>query len=399
MMQRTDVAVVGAGPIGVELAVALRRAGIDYLHFDARQVGQTISWFAPQTRFFSSNERIAIAGIPLQTPDQGKATREQYLAYLRGIVMEFDLAIRTYEPVVDIRRRDGGFVLTTRPQTGQRECWAKRIVLATGGTDRPRRLNVPGEDLPHVSHYFHDPHTYFRKRLLIVGGKNSAVEAALRCHQAGAHVSLSYRRSALPEKSIKYWLMPEIRSLIDSGKMPAYFNTVVSQITPGQVRLEVCGEGSGFVADEGSGFRVQDSGNGGRVGSASADANPSSSERHMDSNAPAFSSSPNPEPRTLNPLSLDADFVLLLVGYEQDPTLLRLAGIELDGVCNVPTYDAATMETNVPGIYVAGTAIGGTQERYTVFIENCHVHVERILAALTGSATPAAPEPIALPES
>src|SRR3954463_11346689 len=120
-MQSTDVAVIGAGPIGLELAVALKRAGIDYLQFDAKQIGYTISWFPPQTRFFSSNERIAIAGVPLQTPDQGKCTREQYLAYLRGIVQEFGLKVNTYEPVVGIERlagngdRDGGFRLTTRP--------------------------------------------------------------------------------------------------------------------------------------------------------------------------------------------------------------------------------------------------------------------------------------------
>src|SRR5438105_15423657 len=113
--EKADVAVVGAGPIGIELAVALKRAGIDYLHFDAKQIGYTISWFPPQTRFFSSNERIAIAGVPLQTTDQGKCTREQYLAYLRSVVQEFDLEVRTYEPVVGIERdpSDGGFVLTT----------------------------------------------------------------------------------------------------------------------------------------------------------------------------------------------------------------------------------------------------------------------------------------------
>src|SRR4051812_34177769 len=210
LIESTDVAVIGAGPIGLELAVALKRAGVDYLHFDAKQIGYTISWFAPQTRFFSSNERIAIAGVPLQTWDQGKATREEYLAYLRRIVQQFDLQIRTYEPVIHIARVGDGFVLTTKPPGGEKTIRANRVVLCTGGTDRPRRLNVPGEDLPHVSHYFQDPHTYFRKRLLIVGGKNSAVEAALRCYHAGADVSISYRRDQLPQSSIKYWLLPEI---------------------------------------------------------------------------------------------------------------------------------------------------------------------------------------------
>ena len=176
----TDVAVVGAGPIGLELAVALKRAGIDYQQFDARQIGYTVSWFAPGTRFFSSNERIAIAGVPLHTPDQGKATREDYLSYLRGVVEQFDLKIHTYEAVAGIEKQGGGFVLTTSRAAGQRQCRAKRLVLVTGGTDQPRRRGIAGEGLPHVSAYFQDPHLYFRKRLLIVGGKNSAVEAALR---------------------------------------------------------------------------------------------------------------------------------------------------------------------------------------------------------------------------
>src|SRR6186997_3473042 len=112
----TEVIIVGAGPIGIELAVALKKRDIDYLHFDAKQIGYTISWFPPQTKFFSSNERIAIAGVPLETPDQAKATREQYLAYLRTIVRQFDLQVRTYEPVVGIDRTAGEFVLTTNPR-------------------------------------------------------------------------------------------------------------------------------------------------------------------------------------------------------------------------------------------------------------------------------------------
>src|SRR3954464_8777038 len=177
----TDVAIIGAGPIGIELAVALKRAGVDYQHFDAKQIGHTISWFAPQTRFFSSNERIAIAGVPLMTADQSKSTREEYLAYLRRVVIEFDLAVNTYEPVVAIDRDDDNakFIVTTAPPQGRQQYRANKVILATGGTAKPRRLNVPGEDLPHVDHYFRDPHLYFRKRVLIIGGKNSAVEAAL----------------------------------------------------------------------------------------------------------------------------------------------------------------------------------------------------------------------------
>ena len=358
--ESTDVAVIGAGPIGLELAVTLKRRGIDYLHFDGRQIGHTISWFAPGTRFFSSNERIAIAGVPLQTVDGGKCTREQYLTYLRTVVQQFDLDVRTYEPVVGI---DGGtssdpFTLTTKHPGGERRYHADKIVLATGGTDRPRRLDVPGEDLPHVNHYFDDPHKYFRKRVLVVGGKNSAVEAALRCHHAGAQVSLSYRRAKLPHKSIKYWLLPEINGLADSGRIQAYFSTVPAEITPTHVRLDPWSD---------------------------PDAAPD----------PTFSfAAAPPQPRTI-----PADFVLLLIGYRADMSLCRMAGVALAGPTETPIFDPHTMETNVPGVYVAGTAVAGTQDKYRVFIENCHVHVDRIVAALTGAPEPAAPAPLAAPES
>jgi thioredoxin reductase (NADPH) len=337
----TDVAIIGAGPIGIELAVALKRTGVDYQHFDAKQIGFTISWFAPQTKFFSSNERIAIAGVPLMTADQSKATREEYLAYLRSVVTQFNLKIHTYEPLGEIAGREGDFKLTTHASRGERVTHAKKIILVTGGTDHPRRMGIPGEDLPHVSAYFRDPHTYFGKRLLIVGGKNSAVEAALRCYNAGAIISMCYRREMFPEKSIKYWLLPEINGLIQSGKITGHFLTSPTKITPSHVTL--CRKNETF--------------------------------------------------------DIEADFVLSLIGYAQDNALFKLAGVELVGDCGAPKFDEQTMETNVPGIYVAGTAVGGTQDKYRVFIENCHVHVDRIIAAITGAKPPAAPVEYARPES
>ena len=360
---RTDVAVIGAGPIGLEMAVALKQAGVEYIHLEARQIGYTVSWFPPQTRFFSSNERIAIAGVPLQTQDQSKASREEYLAYLRSIVELYDLEVQTYMPVVAIQRNDGAgeFLITAQPNGRRKRFRARRIVLCTGGTDHPRRLDIPGEDLPHVEHYFHDPHKYFRKRLLVVGGKNSAVETALRCHHAGAHVSLSYRRDKLDGKSIKYWLLPEINGLIESGRITGLFNTIPTDITPTDVRL------APWAGPYDDAAKVSDGQNG-----------------------PGF---------VPNALRAPADFVLLQIGYRQDTALLELAGVELTGPCKIPTYDERTMETNVPGVYIAGTAMGGTQDKYRVFIENCHVHVGRIMSALTGSAPPPTPAPLAAPES
>jgi thioredoxin reductase (NADPH) len=337
-----EVAIVGAGPIGIELAVALKRAGIEYLHFDARQIGYTISWFAPQTRFFSSNERIAIAGVPLYTPDQTKCTREQYLAYLRAVVEQFDLKINTYEPVVNIQRDGGEFVLTTRRGDREANYRVRKVVLATGGTERPRGIDVPGLGLPHVTRYFQDPHAYFRKDLLIVGGRNSAVEAALRCHYAGARVTVSYRKPQFDAASIKYWLWPEMNGLIQSGKLKAHFNTTLKEIYAGRAVL---------LGTDG------------------------------------------------NEIKITTDFVLILIGYEADMTLVRMAGVDLNDAGQVPVFDAATMETNVPGVYVAGTAVAGTQGRYQVFIENCHVHTDRILASLTGTTPPPAPRQFERPES
>jgi thioredoxin reductase (NADPH) len=243
----------------------------------------------------------------------------------------------------------------------------RKLVLVTGGTDHPRRLNIPGEDLPHVSHYFRDPHTYFGKKLLIVGGKNSAVEAALRCHAAGAHVSLSYRRERLPEKSIKYWLLPEINYLIEQGRVAGYYHTQPVEITPTHVVLEEVG--SDGVGSDGVNTKCN---------------------------------TVTPSPATPSRIQVPADFVLLLIGYRQDNALFKLAGVELRGDCGAPVFDERTMETNIPGVYVAGTAIGGTQDKYRVFIENCHVHVDRIVAALTGhavAADPAHPQEYAQPES
>ncbi len=323
--------------MGIEIAVALRQAGLDYVHLDAGQIGQTIVGFAPGTRFFSSNERIAIAGVPLQTPDQTKCTREQYLNYLRTIVQQFDLQIRTYERVNAIVREPGGFILNTEAIHGPNRCRVRKLILATGGTAGPRKLGITGENQNCVHHRFTDPHLYFRRKLLVVGGKNSAVEAALRCHHAGAQVSISYRRPALDSAHIKYWLYPEISGLISSGQIAAHWGTVP-------------------VAIDGSTVTLRDV-------------------------------------QTGVQRTIETDFVLLQIGFHADMSLARMAGVELVGEREVPKINEATMETNVPDVFVAGTAVGGMQEQYRLFIENCHIHTGRIIAALTGKAPPSS-EPV-----
>lgn len=345
--READVLIVGAGPVGIEMAVALKRAGISYLHLDGSQVGSTIAWYAPQTHFFSSPERIAIAGVPLQTLDQTKATREEYLAYLRAVVMQFDLIIETHQRVTSVDRRpDGRFDISSRQGARERYWRAGRVVLAIGDMHSPRRVGVPGEDLPHVSHYFEDPHVYFRRRGVIVGGKNSAVEAAIRCVRVGANVTLAHRSKALDSARIKFWLFPEIQGLVRDGRMTLLSKTEVREITPSGVLLERSTETGSEL------------------------------------------------------LEVEAGFVLLLTGYEQDPKLFLEAGVRLAGPGRKPSFDENTMETNVPGLFVAGTASAGTQMGgVKEFIETSHVHVDRIMAVLTGSRPPAAPAPFEMPES
>jgi len=356
-VEQFEVAIVGAGPIGLETAVALRRAGVSYVHLEAGAIGSTMGWWAPGTRYFSSPERIAIAGVPLVVAGEEKATREEYLRYLRQVALEFSLEVRTFERVVDTGREGDRFLLRTRRSAhgvggpaeladvlgaggeGRGACaggaWGaddfriysvRSVVLAIGNMHRPRMLGVPGERLPHASHYLEDPHTYFGKRVVVVGGRNSGVEAAIRLHRAGAWVTVCQRRAELERERIKYWLLPELEWLIEKEMIGFAPSSEVREIRPDVVIIERDGRRS----------------------------------------------------------EIAADFVLLLTGYVQDPALFGMLGVELFGPERRPRLDSATMQSSVPGVYIAGTAVGGSQDRTRVFIENSHEHVAKIARALTG---------------
>lgn len=332
-----DVAIIGAGPIGLELAIALKQAGIEHLVFDGGQIGETIFQWPPNTHFFSSPERIAIAGVPIPNTDQTKITGEAYLAYLRSVVQQFDLKINTYEEVETIVRHSEAsepgnvFELRTKTWKGENRYRCRSVVLATGGMAGPRRLDIPGEDLPHVSHYPADPHRYFQKRVLIVGGRNTAFETALRLFRAGADVTLSYRRDNFDSGIPKQHLLAEVRMWMDEGKIDFIPATVPVEITPTHVVLA-----------------------------------PTSAGKATQGNA----------------IHHETDFVLLCTGFVADMTLFEILGVEFQGEARKPVFDPDTMETNVPGVFVAGTATAGTQERFKAFIETGHVDVERITAAL-----------------
>ena len=322
-----DVAIIGAGPVGLEMAVCLKRAGVHYIQFDARQIGYSMTWWPRNTNFFSTTERIAIAGVPIQNNHQQRITGEDYLAYLRGVVEQFDLQINSYELVTSLEPQGAGFELVTAPLAGERRYRAERVVLAIGDMEYANKLGIPGEDLPHVTHYFRDPHDYFRRRLLIIGGRNSAAEAALRCWRAGAEVSISYRRSMLDQKRIKHWLLPDLEAQIEAGTIQFLLETTPLAITPNGVTLETA-SGDSFLHE--------------------------------------------------------TDFVLLTTGFRGDQSLLEQLGIELQGDNRVPVFNPETMETNLPGVFVAGTVAAGVQQHYTIFIENSHDHVGKIMQAITG---------------
>lgn len=371
-VQHHDVAVIGAGPIGLEMAVALKRAGVDYVHFEAGPIGSTMGWWAPGTKYFSSPERIAIAGVPLVVEDEEKATREDYLRYLRQVAAQFELRVRTFERVVGVQRDGEGFILRSvrsahgvggpaeqRRDAGleaggggeERLTRVDRLVLAIGNMHLPRLVGVPGEDLPHVSHYLGEPHEYFGRRVVIVGGRNSAVEASIRLYRVGARVTLCQRRLELERERIKYWLLPELEWLIEKGLIGFHAGVEVREIRPGSVVLERTGGG------EASGELVD---------------------------ADARSAGENGDFALGERLEVEADAVLLLTGYVQEPELFEALGVELTGPERRPRVDRETMETSVPGVYVAGTATGGSQQRAKVFIENSHEHVERIVRAIAG---------------
>ena len=254
----------------------------------------------------------------------------------------------TFERVTSIRKDGVEFRITSQGSRGDRTWIATNVVVAIGDMHRPRMLGVPGENLPHVSHYLGDPHQYFRRRVLIVGGKNSAVEAAIRCVRIGARVTLSYRGSEFSREKVKFWLLPEVEAMIRDKRIDFLPRSNVLQIKRDVVLL------------------TQTTGGG-----------------------------------SVEELRVPAEVVLLLTGYEQDSTLFEQAGVTLEGPGRKPRFDERTMETNVSGLYVAGTASAGTQlGGVKEFIETSHVHVDRIVAALSGAPAPEieAPE-YTLPES
>jgi thioredoxin reductase (NADPH) len=340
-----DLIIVGAGPSGLSAAIAAKQRGIDYQVLEQGVLVNSIYRFPPQMVFFTTPELLEVGNLPFVSPYE-KPTRAEALRYYRRVVDTYDLQINFDEAVLSVTQPLGGsspdadplFDIETRSSRGVRRVRvARHVIFATGYYDHPVMLNVPGEDQPHVHHFYGDPHPYYRQRVVIVGGGNSAAEAALELYRAGAIVTLVHRGPEL-KSTIKYWVRPDIENRFKEKSIAARFSSCIAEIRPTAV-----------VITSAPGVN-QESGNG------ELDRRPQSEE-------------------------LAADAVFLLVGYRADTDLFARAGVALNER-HGPVYDPETFETNVPGLFVAGGALAGV-DTGTVFIENGRFHGEKILEIIS----------------
>jgi thioredoxin reductase (NADPH) len=322
-----DVLIVGAGPSGLATAIAAKQQNLDYFIVEQGVLVNAIFNFPTHMVFFTTPELLEIGGLPLITP-YDKPTRLEALRYYRRVVDSYGLQIAFHEKVTAIEREDERFVVTTAvgPDFANpvrtRVHEARAVVLAIGYYDNPNYLHVPGEDLPHVSHYYTDAHPYYRQRVVVVGGRNGAAEAALELFRGGAHVTLVHRNPTLGD-SIKYWVRPDIENRIKEGSIGARFGASVAEITPR------------FVAIERDGQREE----------------------------------------------LPAEGVFLLTGYHPDADLMQRAGVICDPTTLAAVMNPETFETNVPNLFLAGGASVG-RNTGSIFIENGRFHGEKIIKTL-----------------
>jgi thioredoxin reductase (NADPH) len=327
-----DLLCVGAGPTGLASAIEAKRAGLRVLVVDKGCLCNSLFNYPVNMVFFTTPELLEIGDLPLVCAAE-KPTRVEALKYYRKAAEHYDLDLRLGEAVTSVDGADGNFTVHTRAENGAvAEYHARKLVIATGYYDLPNPLGIPGEHLPHVSHYYTEPHTFWRRDVVIIGGKNSAAEAALDLYRNGANVTLIHRRAELGA-NIKYWVRPDIENRIKANQVHGMLETEVIAIEPEAVRV-----------------------------------------RHKDGGEEM----------------VPAVQVFALTGYHPDFTFLRSLGVKLDPETNKPALDPNTLESNIPGIYLAGVVIGGNHTS-EIFIENGRFHGKQIAAALTGAPITAAP--------
>lgn len=310
-----ELIIIGGGPIGIACGLEAKKKGISYLILEKGPIVNSLFNYPVNMQFFSSSERLEIDEIPFISKE-AKPKRSEALEYYRRIVTSNQLNIRLFEKVSKVQQGAEGFSV----ETDRGSYRAENVIIATGFYDLPNRLEVPGEDLPKVSHYYKDPHFYASQKLAVVGASNSAVDAALECWRKGAEVTMIVRGPEIGQR-VKYWVRPDILNRIEEGSIRAFFNSTVTEIRPREILIQT----------------------------------------------------PDGEK------TLPNDFVLALTGYQPNFTFLQAAGIHLsEDEKRLPSYDPETMETNVPGLYLAGVICGG-METHKWFIENSRQHAGIII--------------------
>jgi thioredoxin reductase (NADPH) len=327
-----DIVIVGAGPCGLAAAISAQNAGFKPLVIDAEVVVSTIAAYPTYVRFFSTAEKLSIGGLPFVIATE-KPSRRDALAYYRSAVQHFGIPVRQRERVTSIEGQSGNFAIISRTQAGEeRRTKTATIVIATGYFGSPNRLSVPGEDLPHVTHVYREGHEAFLQDAVVVGGGNSAAEAALDLWRSGARVTLVHFGPTF-DKKIKPWVLPDFTNRVKEGFIATKWNSRVKAIEPGEVVLTTT----------------------------------------------------NGEER------VRADRVYVMTGFAPNVDLLRKAGVALDPVTGIPAHDHETLETSVPGVFIAGVVVAGNDAN-KVFIENGRYHGDRIVARLLGRHAPAEPK-------
>jgi thioredoxin reductase (NADPH) len=323
-----DVLVIGAGPTGLACAIDAQNLGCKVVLVDKGCLTNSLFHYPAHMTFFTTPELLEIGNMPFSSPNQ-KPTRAEALEYYRKVAEHYKLDVRQYQNVDRVTGADGDFTVHTTDQFGRKlEHRARKLIVSTGYYDLPNYLNIPGEDLPKVKHYYHEPHPYFAQDVLVIGGKNSAAIAALDLWRHGARVTLVHRGEAL-HRHIKYWIKPDIENRIKNNEIAAYMSTTVKSIAEDTATL----------------------------------------------------ATPTGE------VTLPNQFVFALTGYHPDFRFIESLGIQLDaGNARCPVCNRATLESNVPGIYLAGVIVAGERTN-EIFIENGRFHgalIAKDLAAKLG---------------
>ena len=326
-----DVLVVGAGPTGLACAIEAQRVGLRTVLVDKGCLCNSIFHYPSNMTFFTTPELLEIGDMPFSSPNQ-KPSRNEALEYYRKVAEHYKLEFRQYQTVSGVTGEDGDFTITTIDRfSRQRSYGARKVVIATGYYDLPNYLEVPGEELPKVLHYYHDPHPYYDQNVLVVGGKNSAAIAALDLWRHGAHVTLVHRGEKM-HHHVKYWILPDINNRIKNGEVTAHFSSSVTRIA----------------------------------------------EDAVDLLTPAGT------------VTIDNDYVFALTGYHPDFDFLAGLGVRMEGQDRCPACDPQSLESNIPGIYLAGVIVAGMRTN-EIFIENGRFHGGQIAhdieAKLAGRAS------------